>query len=222
MCIIFPGENGVLVSALDSPHLNKAKYHFAPLPCNLSGGPLWAKLTGSVSYGRDRSEGGPVGWKRASGRRRGGWQTDGWIMCWGSPRRHCCLAVSLNTLITSPPSISSVTSNTLLSALIFSLLHFSSLAFSYCTWERAGHLALLCFFYKTMPPTPLSLSVMDATNVHHQQHPSVGDPFLHLLTERHKKPADVIYSFISPIYGSIKIICTSFIHPFTCNIFKLN
>lgn len=42
---------------------------------------------------------------------------------------------------------------------------------------------------------PLWFSLMDGANVHQQQRPSGGDPFLHLLTEGHNWPAEIIHSF---------------------------
>lgn len=125
VCIIFTCLITMLVSELDIPDLNKLKYIFALWLCNLRREMLWAKRTGRVCYGRDRSEG-QIGWRRVrEAVEKGVSQTAAWIMCSRSPRRHCCLAVSLTIPLLFHSSFSILLSFSSRVFILFLVMHWN-------------------------------------------------------------------------------------------------
>lgn len=141
---------------------------------------------------------------------RGGF-TDRWMDNVLKIPQETLLSSCVTTFITRPPFLFHLLSH-------FSFLsYFHSVFFSHLfilylmTGTVISHLLFFLQITNSSSPLLFSLSpnllfsLMDA-NVHHQQHPSVGDPFLHLLTEGHNRLAEIIHSFIPPIYEFIQFL----------------
>lgn len=111
--------------------------------------------------------------------------------------------------------------------MFYILLSFTFLLLSHHTVpdDLTPFLFFLLFSNSSYPLPPFLSSVlfslMDGANAHHQQRPSGGDSFLHLLTEGHNRPADIIHSFCLLFLDSstnltIDRLIIAVIHSFIC------
>lgn len=179
--------------------------------CNLRREILIARQTGRVSYevrrGRQRGEG------------EGFTPTDGWVMCsWVRTPQETSLCVCVIPLTFSHLSV-------FRQPFIHSLSHIVTENSEQCCTSFSAHKpnssSLPYPHFLSLSLSSLLFSLMDGANAHHQQRPSGGDSFLHLLTEGENRAAEIIHSFTHTSMNSLNYppaicwlfwICTWSIH----------